>query len=108
MRYAIILSGLLAIVFAVMLARQGSTPSDWWRSLRKAAVVFILSNMPIALLLLLVALDTDDSVGFRPNVSVRNWQGIPLEGKRDDWISEGQVPLEERRFIEAHEEGRGS
>ena len=36
---------------------------------------------------------------FRPNVSVRNWQGIPLEGKRDDWIGEGQVPLEEGRFI---------
>src|SRR2546427_2563752 len=25
---------------------------------------------------------------FHPNVVVRNWQGIPLEGKRDDWISE--------------------
>ncbi|MCB9898692.1 MAG: DEAD/DEAH box helicase family protein [Planctomycetes bacterium] len=36
---------------------------------------------------------------FRPNVSVRNWQGIQLEGKRDDWIGEGQVPLEEGRFI---------
>jgi hypothetical protein len=36
---------------------------------------------------------------FRPNVLVRNWQGIPLEGKRDDWIGEGQVPLEEGRFI---------
>lgn len=36
---------------------------------------------------------------FRPNVSVRNWQGISLEGKRNDWIGEGQVPLEEGRFI---------
>ena len=36
---------------------------------------------------------------FRPEVLVRNWQGIPLEGKRDDWIGEGQVPLEEGRFI---------
>ncbi|MGH8544064.1 MAG: DEAD/DEAH box helicase family protein [Gammaproteobacteria bacterium] len=36
---------------------------------------------------------------FRPNVLVRNWQGIPLEGKRDDWLGEGQVPLEEGRFI---------
>ena len=36
---------------------------------------------------------------FRPNVLVRNWQGIPLEGKRDDWIGEGQIPLEDGRFI---------
>lgn len=36
---------------------------------------------------------------FRPNVLVRNWQGIQLEGKRDDWIGEGEVPLEEGRFI---------
>ncbi len=24
---------------------------------------------------------------FHPNVVVRNWQSIPLEGKRDDWLS---------------------
>ena len=36
---------------------------------------------------------------FRPSVLVRNWQGIPLEGKREDWIGEGQVPLEDGRFI---------
>jgi type III restriction enzyme len=36
---------------------------------------------------------------FQPNVLVRNWQGIPLENKREDWISEGEVPLEEGRFI---------
>ena len=36
---------------------------------------------------------------FRPNLLVRNWQGIPLEGKRDDWIGEGNMPLEEGRFI---------
>ncbi len=36
---------------------------------------------------------------FRPNVLVRNWQGIPLEGKRDDWIGEDAVPVEEGRFI---------
>jgi type III restriction enzyme len=36
---------------------------------------------------------------FHPNVLVRNWQAIPLENKRDDWIGEGQVPLEGGRFI---------
>jgi type III restriction enzyme len=36
---------------------------------------------------------------FHPNVQVRNWQGIPLEAKREDWIGEGEVPLEEGRFI---------
>lgn len=36
---------------------------------------------------------------FQPNVLVRNWQGIPLEGKREDWISEDVV--EEGRFIPA-------
>jgi type III restriction enzyme len=36
---------------------------------------------------------------FQPNVMVRNWQGIPLEGKRDDWISEDAV--EEGRFVPA-------
>jgi len=34
---------------------------------------------------------------FRPKVLVRNWQGIPLESKRDDWI--GEDVLEEGRFI---------
>lgn len=36
---------------------------------------------------------------FRPNVLVRNWQSIPLEAKRDDWIGEGDMPIEEGRFI---------
>ena len=36
---------------------------------------------------------------FHPNVLVRNWQGIPLEGKREDWIPEEVV--EEGRFIPA-------
>lgn len=36
---------------------------------------------------------------FRPNVMVRNWQGIPLEAKREDWISDGEMPLEVGRFI---------
>jgi type III restriction enzyme len=36
---------------------------------------------------------------FHPDVLVRNWQGIQLEGKREDWISEGEVPIEEGRFI---------
>ena len=36
---------------------------------------------------------------FRPNIMVRNWQGIPLENKREDWIGEGEIPLEEGRFI---------
>src|SRR5437867_12193356 len=36
---------------------------------------------------------------FHPNVVVRNWQGIPLEGKRDDWIPEEVI--EEGRFIPA-------
>jgi type III restriction enzyme len=36
---------------------------------------------------------------FQPKVLVRNWQGIPLEAKRDDWIGEADMPLEEGRFI---------
>ena len=36
---------------------------------------------------------------FHPNVLVRNWQGIPLEGKREDWIPE--EVMEEGRFIPA-------
>jgi type III restriction enzyme len=36
---------------------------------------------------------------FRPNVLVRNWQGIPLEARREDWIGEGEIPLEAGRFI---------
>src|SRR3990170_168257 len=36
---------------------------------------------------------------FHPNAVVRNWQGIPLEGKRDDWIPEEVA--EEGRFIPA-------
>jgi len=36
---------------------------------------------------------------FHPNVLVRNWQGIPLEAKREDWIGDGEMPLEEGRFI---------
>ena len=36
---------------------------------------------------------------FHPNVLVKNWQAIRLGAKRDDWISEGDVPLEEGRFI---------
>jgi len=36
---------------------------------------------------------------FRPRVLVHNWQGIPLENKREDWIGEGDVPLEAGRFI---------
>lgn len=36
---------------------------------------------------------------FQPNIMVKNWQSIPLEGKRDDWI--GDEVLEEGRFIPA-------
>src|SRR6266568_2776210 len=36
---------------------------------------------------------------FRPNVVVRNWQSIPLEVNRDDWI--GKEMLGEGRFIPA-------
>ena len=36
---------------------------------------------------------------FHPNVAVRNWQGIPLEGRRDDWIPEDVAA--EGRFIPA-------
>jgi len=36
---------------------------------------------------------------FQPNIMVRNWQSIPLEAKRDDWI--GEEVLEEGRFIPA-------
>lgn len=34
---------------------------------------------------------------FHPQVLVRNWQSIPLEGRRDDWI--GEEIVEEGRFI---------
>jgi type III restriction enzyme len=34
---------------------------------------------------------------FRPNVMVRNWQGIQLEARRDDWI--GEEVIEEGRFV---------
>lgn len=37
---------------------------------------------------------------FHPNVQVRNWQSIPLESKREDWIDEGDL-AEEGRFIPA-------
>ena len=36
---------------------------------------------------------------FQPNVLVKNWQAVPLEAKRDDWIGDGDAPLEEGRFI---------
>lgn len=36
---------------------------------------------------------------FHPNVLVRNWQAIPLEARREEWIGEGDVPLEEGRFV---------
>lgn len=36
---------------------------------------------------------------FQPNILVRNWQSVPLDPKREDWIGEGEVPLEEGRFI---------
>jgi type III restriction enzyme len=36
---------------------------------------------------------------FHPNVLVRNWQAIPLEARRDDWLGEGDMALEEGRFI---------
>src|SRR5262249_15661558 len=36
---------------------------------------------------------------FLPNVSVRNWQGIPLEAKRDDWTPDGGT--EDGRFVPA-------
>jgi len=34
---------------------------------------------------------------FQPNILVKNWQSIPLEAKRDDWI--GEEVVEEGRFI---------
>jgi type III restriction enzyme len=37
---------------------------------------------------------------FQPNVEVRNWQSIPLEAKRDDWIPESEL-AGEGRFIPA-------
>ncbi len=37
---------------------------------------------------------------FRPNVMVRNWQSIPLDSQRDDWIPEDDLS-EEGRFIPA-------
>src|SRR6266446_3248605 len=36
---------------------------------------------------------------FQPNIMVKNWQSIPLEAKRDDWI--GEEVLEEGRFVPA-------
>jgi type III restriction enzyme len=36
---------------------------------------------------------------FRPNVLVRNWQSIPLQTSRDDWIEDST--FEEGRFIPA-------
>jgi type III restriction enzyme len=36
---------------------------------------------------------------FQPRILVRNWQGIPLDNKREDWIPEGAVPLEQGRFV---------
>src|SRR2546422_794911 len=36
---------------------------------------------------------------FQPNIMVKNWQSIPLEAKRDDWI--GEEVVEEGRFIPA-------
>jgi type III restriction enzyme len=34
---------------------------------------------------------------FQPNILIKNWQSIPLEAKRDDWI--GKEILDEGRFI---------
>ena len=34
---------------------------------------------------------------FQPNILVRNWQSIPLEAKRSDWIDD--EPVESGRFI---------
>lgn len=36
---------------------------------------------------------------FQPNVMVKNWQSVPLEAKRDDWV--GEEIVEEGRFIPA-------
>ena len=36
---------------------------------------------------------------FHPNVLVRNWQAVPLDAKRDDWIGEGDAPIEDGRFV---------
>jgi type III restriction enzyme len=38
---------------------------------------------------------------FRPNVTVRNWQGIPLQVSRDDWVNESELIGEEGRFLPA-------
>jgi type III restriction enzyme len=36
---------------------------------------------------------------FQPNIMVKNWQSIPLEGRRNDWIDDDVI--EEGRFIPA-------
>jgi hypothetical protein len=36
---------------------------------------------------------------FQPTIMVKNWQSVPLEAKRDDWI--GEEIVEEGRFIPA-------
>lgn len=37
---------------------------------------------------------------FHPNIQVRNWQSIPLESRREDWIEEGEL-AEDGRFVPA-------
>lgn len=37
---------------------------------------------------------------FHPNVEVRNWQSIPLESKRDDWVPETDL-IADGRFVPA-------
>jgi type III restriction enzyme len=37
---------------------------------------------------------------FHPNLIVKNWQAIPLEDKRDDWIAENDL-ADEGRFVPA-------
>jgi len=36
---------------------------------------------------------------FQPNIIVKNWQSVPLEAKREDWI--GEEILDEGRFVPA-------
>jgi len=36
---------------------------------------------------------------FSPNVMVKNWQSIRLDAKRDDWVCETDIPVENGRFI---------
>ena len=42
----------------------------------------------------------DYAAEFHPNIQVRNWQSVPLETKRDDWVPENDL-IGDDRFVPA-------